>query len=91
MPKANYIAGNDDAFAAQLNLFTNNIGGYSAVLGLTPAQIAAQLADANYFNNVLQSQEAMQNGAQQWTSWKTGGLRLVASKYRRRTTQAVFF
>ena len=70
MPKANYIAANDDAFGAQLNLFKNNIGGCSAVLGLTPAQIAAQTADASYFNNVLQSQEAMQNGAQQWTSWK---------------------
>jgi hypothetical protein len=70
MPKANYIAGNDDAFAAQLNLFKNNIGGYSAVLGLTPAQIAAQAADANCFTYTLQCQEAMQNGAQQWTSWK---------------------
>ena len=70
MPKANYIAGNDDAFAAQLNLFKNNIGGYAAVLGLTAAQITSQAADADYFSYVLQCQEAMQNGAQQWTSWK---------------------
>jgi hypothetical protein len=70
MPKSNYIAGNDDAFAAQLNLFTNNIGAYSAVLGLTPAQIAAQAADAVYFNYALECQEIMQGGAQQWTTWK---------------------
>ena len=70
MAKTAYLNKGDDAFGAQLNTFKNNIGGYAAILGLTPAQTAAQAADAGYFNYILQCQAVMQNGAQQWTAWK---------------------
>ncbi len=70
MAKLNYVAANDVAFSAQLNVFKNNIGGYGTTVGVTAPQITAQAADANYFAYILQCQEAMQNGAQQWTSWK---------------------
>ena len=70
MSKSAYLKSNDIAFAAQLNLFKNNIGNYAAELGVTPAQVAAQAADADYFTYVLQCQEIIQSGSQQWTAWK---------------------
>lgn len=33
-------------------------------------QIAAQAADAAYLDYVIKCQQAIQNGSQQWTSWK---------------------
>ena len=70
MAKTKYLAGNDDDFAAQLQTFKLNIGSYATVLGLAAPQLAAQAADADYFSYVLQCQRPMQNGAQQWTTWK---------------------
>jgi hypothetical protein len=70
MPKSSYIQNNDDAFSAQLQLFKNNIGAYSAAIGVSAAQVTAQAADAAYFAYCVQCQEAMQNAAQQWTSWR---------------------
>ncbi|MGH7942199.1 MAG: hypothetical protein ACREFR_14120 [Limisphaerales bacterium] len=70
MSKSNYLKSNDIAFAAQLNLFKNNIVNYAEELGVTPGQVGAQSADAIYFSYVLQCQEIIQSGAQQWTSWK---------------------
>jgi hypothetical protein len=77
MPKADYIQTNDDAFNAQQQTFKLNVGNYSAVLGITAGQLAAQAADAGYFDYMLKCMNVMANGAQQWTSWKnierTGG------------------
>jgi hypothetical protein len=70
MAKTKYIARNDNAFAAQTQTFKLNIGNYSAVLALTADQILGQAQDADYFSYVLQCELAMQNGAQQWASWK---------------------
>jgi hypothetical protein len=70
MPKGNFIQGNDNAFSAQLITFKNNIGGYAATIGLTPAQVAAQAADSDYLDYVLKCLGVMQNAAQQWTAWK---------------------
>lgn len=70
MAKGNYIQGNDNAFSAQLKTFKNNIGGYSATLGVTAAQVAGQAADSDYQEYVLNCLGIMQNAAQQWTSWK---------------------
>jgi hypothetical protein len=70
MPKADYIATNDGAFAAQLSQFQTAIPGYAATLGVTPAQVAAQALDAEYYAYVLAAQSAMQAGSQQWTGWK---------------------
>src|ERR1035437_4738371 len=70
MAKTAYLNKGDAAFAAQTQTFKLNIGNYSAILALPAPQIAAQAADADYFGYVLQCQQAMQNGAQQWSSWK---------------------
>lgn len=70
MAKTDYVQTNDDGFNVQQQTFKNGIGGYSALLGLTAAQIAAQLADADYFDYSLKCLNVMANGAQQWTAWK---------------------
>ncbi len=70
MPKSDYLKRKDAQFAAQLNTFKNNIGAYATLLGVSPAQVSAQAADADYFNYVLACQEIMANGSQQWTAWK---------------------
>ena len=70
MPKSTYLSASDDAFGAQLNTFKNAIGVYAVTLGVTPAQVTAQAADADYFNYVLACQKLMRNGSLQWTSWK---------------------
>jgi hypothetical protein len=70
MAKSSYISTTDDGFAHQLLTFKNAIGAYAAGLGVTAAQIAAQAADADYFNYVLQCQEIIQNASKQWTAWK---------------------
>jgi hypothetical protein len=70
MPKSTYIAGNDGAFADQLQTFKTAIPSYAATLGLTAAQTTAQAADADYFKYVIDSMAVMQQGSQQWTSWK---------------------
>ncbi|PYI91163.1 MAG: hypothetical protein DME97_14525 [Verrucomicrobia bacterium] len=70
MPKSSYIQFNDDAFAAQLQAFKTAVPGYATTLGLTPAQVTAQAADADYFSYVLACQQLIRNSASQWTGWK---------------------
>ncbi|MEO6753682.1 MAG: hypothetical protein ABIP85_18035 [Chthoniobacteraceae bacterium] len=70
MAKNDPIAKTDRAFAAQLNTFKNAIGSYAALLGLSPAQVARQAADADYFTYALACQDAAQGSAQGWTGWK---------------------
>jgi hypothetical protein len=70
MPKSSYIASKDEAFAAQLQAFKTAIPGYATTLGLTPAQVTAQAADADYFSYVLAGAHLMRNSATQWTGWK---------------------
>ena len=70
MAKSDYLHQNDDAFNAQLQTFLNGIPNYSALLGVSPAQMADQAADAAYFNYTLQCLKLMANGALQWTGWK---------------------
>ena len=69
MPKSNYIPFNDDAFAAQLQAFKTAVPSYSVTLGLTPAQVTAQAADADYYS-YLACQQLVRNSAFQWTGWK---------------------
>lgn len=71
MAKTDYVSSSDDAFGHQLITFKNAIGAYATALGVSAAQVTAQAADADYFNYVLQCQEIMQNGARQWTAWKS--------------------
>lgn len=68
--KTDYIQTNDTAFNAQLQTFNGAIGTYAAVLGLSAAQIAAQLADGNYFDYTLKCQNLTANASLQWTAWK---------------------
>ena len=78
MAKSDYVDPNAAAFNAQLQTFKNNIGNYSVVLGLSPGQLSAQVADANYYNYILQCRALMDQGAQQWSAWngivRSGGL-----------------
>jgi hypothetical protein len=68
--KSDYIAQNDDAFNAQLQTFKSGIGGYAAVIGVSADQMAAQAADADYYDYVLKCMKLMANGSLQWTGWK---------------------
>jgi hypothetical protein len=70
MPKSDYIDPNDDGFNAQLQTFKLNIANYSAVIGVTAAQLAGQAADAAYYDYTLKCLKTMANTAQQWTAWK---------------------
>ncbi len=70
MPKADYIDGPDEAFVAQLRTFKENIGSYAALLGVSPVQVAAQAADADYMAYVQDCQQAVLKAGQQWSAWK---------------------
>lgn len=70
MAKSDYISQNDDQFAAQLQTFKTGIGPYATTLGVSPAQVTAQEADADYFGYVVACQGIMLGGSQQWTAWK---------------------
>lgn len=70
MPKSDYINNSDPLFAGQMQTFKSAIGPYAATLNVTPAQVTSQAADADYFSYLVTSQTTMQNGAQQWTTWK---------------------
>ena len=65
------IETNDAAYNLQLKNFANKIGGYSAVLGLTPADVASIKADALAFDYVLGNLLATQTFAQNYTAYKT--------------------
>jgi hypothetical protein len=70
MAKTDYILTNDNAFNAQTQTFKNGIPNYSALFGLTAAQLAAQAADAASFDYTLKCMDIIANTAQQWTAWK---------------------
>jgi hypothetical protein len=70
MPKSSSINPADDGFGAQLQTFKNAIGAYAATLGLSPATVTAQAADADYFSYTIQCQQIMLGGSRQWTAWK---------------------
>jgi hypothetical protein len=70
MPKSDYILQNDEQFAAQLKTFKTGIGAYATLVAVSPAQVTAQAADADYMAYLAQSQGIAQAAAQQWTAWK---------------------
>ena len=70
MPKSDYIKRPDDAFSAQLQQFKNNIGAYATLLGVTPGEVTAQAADADYFAHELACQDIALAYSQQCTAWK---------------------
>jgi hypothetical protein len=71
MAKSDYIHQNDDAFAAQMQAFKNAVAAYAVLLGLTPAQVADQAADADYFSYVIACRDIIRNANSQWSGWKS--------------------
>ena len=69
MAKSDYLAQANAAFVAQQTTFMNGIGSYSAVLGLTPAELTAQAADAAYSAFTVEWQDVLQKAASQAVSW----------------------
>ena len=70
MAKTDLMGRRDMQFAEQMLMFKNNIGKYAAILGLTPAQVAAQAADADYYNYVVLNHGTVLNHAKGWTALK---------------------
>jgi hypothetical protein len=70
MAKADLILKSDFAFGAQMRTFKNNLGPVAASLGVTPEQVAAQAADADYFDYVLASQNLMLAHSKAWTAMR---------------------
>ncbi len=69
MAKTDYIMQGGAGFSDQLNTTKNAIAGYAATLGLTPAQVAAQAADAAYYAHVLENETVLKNAARQAVAW----------------------
>jgi hypothetical protein len=70
MPKSSSINPADEGFSTQLQTFKNAIPPYATTLGLAPAVVTAQAADADYFSYTIQCQQTMLGGSRQWTAWK---------------------
>ena len=70
MAKTDPIPRSDSLFAAQLRTFKLAIDPYAATVGVTPAQVASQAADSDYFNYILRGQSGMLGGAKAWTNYK---------------------
>jgi len=68
MAKNDLIPKGDVAFAQQLLMFKLNIGKFAALLGLSAAQVAAQAADADYYEYVVQCQQEMLSHSKAWTT-----------------------
>jgi len=68
MAKTDLVSKPDGTFARQLQIFKENIGSHAANLGLTPAQVTAQAADADYYNYVITCQTTMLGHSKAWTS-----------------------
>lgn len=70
MPKTDFVKVRDMEFVIQMQLFKNVIGNYATLLELTPAEVAGQAADGDYFNYVLECQQSIQNSALGMTALK---------------------
>lgn len=75
MAKNDLIAKSDLAFANQMQMFKRHIGKHANLLGLTAGQVAAQAADADYYDYVVQCQQNMLSQSKAWTA-----LRKIARK-----------
>jgi hypothetical protein len=71
MAKSDYLAKDDEGKAAQFERFRNTIPTYAATLGLAPAAVTAQAADATYFRHILNHARSMQDAGSQWIGYKT--------------------
>jgi len=65
--KSDYVQASDNAFAAQLITFKQEIPGYVSVLKLAADVVSGQAAHADYFDYCLKCQGIVQNSAVQST------------------------
>jgi hypothetical protein len=65
-----FVKRNDTQFAAQLNTFKENLPGYVVLFDLTPVQLAAVVADAEWMAYVVSRIEGVPGFAQDWTKLK---------------------
>ena len=70
MAKTDFLKVRDLDFLSQMQTFKNTIGNYAIVLDLSPAEVAAQAADADFFKYICECQQSIQNSAQAFTAWK---------------------
>ena len=68
--KMSLIADSDLAFVAQLNNMKAKIGGYATTLGLSPVQVAAIVADADYMSFMVLGLINAKEYTKAWTSRK---------------------
>ena len=70
MAKIDLVKKSELLFARQMQMFKEYIGPHAAALGLTPAQVAAQAADADYYQHVVLNHNIVQTVARTWTNLK---------------------
>lgn len=83
MAKSDYISLTDEGKASQFERFRDTIATYTATLGLTPALVTGQAADATAFRHILNHARSMQDAGSQWIGYKTNllsGAELTVTK-----------
>jgi len=70
MPKQSYMPTTDDAKDQLFTHFAAVFPSKAAALGIPPADVTAQAADAAYFHAVLTSQEVVISAGEGWTEYK---------------------
>ena len=70
MAKTDFVKVRDMEFITQMVVFKNTIGQYAATLDITPAEIAAQAADCDYFNYIFECHSFMRSSALALTAAK---------------------
>ena len=70
MAKTDFVKVRDMDFITQMLLFKNIIGNYAALLELTPAEVAAQAVDGDYFNYIFECQQSIQSSSLAMTALK---------------------
>jgi hypothetical protein len=70
MAKTDLMHKQEMLFAEQMITFKNNIGTHAVELGVTPAQMAAQAADADFYYYVVVTHMLVLSHAKGWTAMK---------------------
>lgn len=65
-----FVKRNDVLFVAQLNTFKNNLPAVAALFGITPAQLGAAAADADWMAYIVLRIDGVPGFAQDWTKLK---------------------
>ena len=70
MAKDDYMPREEQDIAALMERFRDNIGSFSTLLGLTPAEIGNQSEDASWFRYALNHTIRMKNAGSEWVAYK---------------------